>query len=128
MSQQHLINLTGQFLRALTELGFGQDDEINGGDCVNVVGQHYGDLQKAWYDLQVQQALPKVSPFIALRLNGSVITVNVAQIEAIRLKADIERVEVTMISSASYSVLRDDGASIYATYDRITKLAQEATR
>lgn len=128
MSQQHLIDLTGRFLKALTDLGFGQDDDINGGDCVDAVGQHFPGLQKAWYDLQVQQSAPKVSPFIALRLNGSVITVNVAQIEAIRLKADIERVEVTMISGVSYSVLRDDGASIYATYASITKLAQEATR
>lgn len=128
MSQQHLINFTGKFLNALAELGFGQSEPISGSDCVDVVGRHYGGLQKAWYDLQVQQSAPKVSPFIALRLNGSAVTVNAGQIQAIRLMADAERIEVTMNSGTVYSVLRDDGASIYTTFESVTKLVQEATR
>lgn len=129
MSQQHLIALTGQFLKALTEMGFGNEDaSINGADCVELVDRHYNGLQKAWYDLQVEQSAPKVSPFIALRLNGSAVTVNAGQIQAIRLDTNAERVEVTMAGGTTYSVLRDDGDIIYATYGRVSMAAQEATR
>lgn len=119
---------TGDFLRALAALGFGKDNAdvlVDSKHIAGLVANHYPLLQEAWY---ADQLAPRVSPFIELRLNGSVVTVNAAQIEAIHLNAQAERITVGMVGGASYSALRDDGASVYATYERLTNLIKEATK
>jgi hypothetical protein len=49
---EQALRLTRRFLDALREMGFDEDDPINGGDVVEVVGEHYPALRKLFDDMR----------------------------------------------------------------------------